>query len=88
MHQAPWTSNEWGAWPRNKRQQQMDDQWAALRAAIGRARTVRRIQFLSAEAHRMRAERLIGPKHIDNLNRFVIERLGVMRARQAAAPNN
>lgn len=80
-----WNESQWGSMPRNQRQREQDDRWAAFRAAIGRAKTIRRVLVLSDEVTRQRAERLIGPQHIEHLQRLAIAKLAALRL--AAASN-
>ena len=69
---------------RNGRQRLQDYRFGDLQDRMRKARSVKAIQALVDEAHRLRAERLISARHIDLLGTFSLERLKAMAARRPA----
>lgn len=69
---------------RNGKQRLQDYRFGDLQDRMRKARSVKAIQALVDEAHRLRADRLIAPRHIDLLQAFSLERLKAVAARQTA----
>lgn len=69
---------------RNGKQRLQDARYDDLRERMAAAASVKAVQVLVDEAHRLRADRLIAPRHIDLLGAFSIERLKAVAARQPA----
>lgn len=68
---------------RNTLQRAQDARHAEIRARIVTADTIAEVQHLLDEGHRLRAGRLLAPRHIDDLGTVSRDRLKTLAARKA-----